>query len=119
MTAKKKTTLLAKKRSAVVSQKLVADLRGIFQETRSHVATAANTALTMMYWNIGRRIRRDILKGKRADYGERIVSALRTQLGWTCFRQIIAFDDPLKRDFHPEMCPVERWSVRTLRNKGV
>ena len=27
---------------------------------------------------------------------ERIVSALRTQLGWTHFRQIIALDDPLK-----------------------
>jgi len=29
----------------------------------------------------------------------KIVSALRTQLGWTHLRQIIALDDPLKREF--------------------
>lgn len=46
-----------------------------------------------------------------------IVSALRTQLGWTHFRQIIPFDDPLKRDFYAEMCRVERWSTRTLQQK--
>jgi hypothetical protein len=31
------------------------------------------------------------------------VSALRTQLGWTHFRQIIYLDDPLKRDFYAEI----------------
>src|SRR5581483_4687188 len=46
-----------------------------------------------------------------------IVSALRTQLGWTHFRQIIALDDPLKRDFYAEMCRVERWSTRALEKK--
>jgi hypothetical protein len=29
----------------------------------------------------------------------KIVNGLSTQLGWTHFRYIIAFDDPLKRDF--------------------
>jgi len=47
----------------------------------------------------------------------KIVSALRTQLGWTHFRQIIALDDPLKRDFYAEMCRIERWSTRTLERK--
>jgi predicted nuclease of restriction endonuclease-like (RecB) superfamily len=47
----------------------------------------------------------------------RIVNALSTQLGWTHFRQIIAIDDPLKRDFYAEMCRMERWSTRTLANK--
>ena len=32
------------------------------------------------YWNIGRRIRQDILKEKRAEYGEEIVHALSGQL---------------------------------------
>lgn len=44
-----------------------------------------------------------------------IVSALRTQLGWTHYRQIIALYDPLKRDFYAEMARIERWSNR--RNK--
>ena len=42
---------------------------------------------------------------------EKIVNALSTQLGWTHFRHIIAFDDPLKRDFYAEMCRIERWST--------
>ena len=46
-----------------------------------------------------------------------IVSALRRQLSWTHFKEIIYLDDPLKRDFYAEMCRVERWSMRTLRHK--
>jgi predicted nuclease of restriction endonuclease-like (RecB) superfamily len=34
----------------------------------------------VLYWSIGQRIRRDILKEKRAEYGERIVAALGRQL---------------------------------------
>ena len=46
-----------------------------------------------------------------------IVHALRGQLGWTHFRQIIYLDDPLKRDFYAEMCRVEKWNTRTLQKK--
>ena len=46
-----------------------------------------------------------------------IVHALRAQLGWTHFRQIIAIDDPLKRDFYAELCRIEKWSTRTLEKK--
>ena len=48
---------------------------------------------------------------------EEIVSALRRQLSWTHFKQIIYLDDPLKRDFYAEMCRIERWSTRTLEKK--
>jgi len=34
----------------------------------------------LLYWEIGRRIRQDILREKRAEYGEQIVSALSRQL---------------------------------------
>jgi hypothetical protein len=46
-----------------------------------------------------------------------IVSTLSKQLGWSHFVEIIPLQDPLKRDFYAEMCRVERWSVRTLRQK--
>jgi predicted nuclease of restriction endonuclease-like (RecB) superfamily len=46
-----------------------------------------------------------------------IVSALSAQLSWSHFVEIIPLDDPLKRDFYAEMCRIERWSVRTLRQK--
>lgn len=48
---------------------------------------------------------------------ERIVSALRRQLGWTHFKSIIYLDDELKRDFYAEMCRIEKWSTRTLAKK--
>jgi predicted nuclease of restriction endonuclease-like (RecB) superfamily len=38
-------------------------------------------------------------------------------LGWTHFRDIIALQDYLQREFYAEMCRVERWSTRTLRAK--
>ena len=46
-----------------------------------------------------------------------IVATLSRQLGWSHFVELIPLDDPLKRDFYAEMCRVERWSVRTLRDK--
>jgi predicted nuclease of restriction endonuclease-like (RecB) superfamily len=38
-------------------------------------------------------------------------------LGWTHFTMLIPMQDALKRDFYAEMCRVERWSTRTLRQK--
>ena len=43
-------------------------------------AAAKNAALTMLHWQIGRRIRQDILREQRADYGDQIVTSLATQL---------------------------------------
>jgi predicted nuclease of restriction endonuclease-like (RecB) superfamily len=48
---------------------------------------------------------------------EGILSAVRRELSWTHFKQIIYLDDPLKRDFYAEMCRLERWSTRTLEKK--
>jgi hypothetical protein len=44
------------------------------------VAQRVNTALVLLHWRMGKRILQDILKKKRAGYGEKIVSALRRQL---------------------------------------
>lgn len=166
-TLKKKTTAGkkgAKTRAGVPSPRkvsstiaspatLLSEVRELILHTRQTVAQGFNSALVLLYWQIGQRIRTDILKEKRAGYGEqivhslsgkltiefgrgfgirslfrmvrfaevfpdiKIVSALRTQLGWTHLRQIIALDDPLQREFYAEMCRMERWSTRTLEQK--
>jgi len=36
--------------------------------------------MTMLYWRIGIRVQREILRGKRANYGEKIVAAVATRL---------------------------------------
>ncbi|HQH26356.1 MAG TPA: PDDEXK nuclease domain-containing protein, partial [Oligoflexia bacterium] len=46
-----------------------------------------------------------------------IVSTLSRQLGWSHFIEIIPLDTELKRGFYAEMCRVEQWSVRRLRDK--
>jgi predicted nuclease of restriction endonuclease-like (RecB) superfamily len=38
-------------------------------------------------------------------------------LGWSHFVEIIPLKDEMQREFYAEMCRVERWSVRTLRQK--
>ncbi|MFO0824913.1 MAG: YhcG family protein [Gemmataceae bacterium] len=46
-----------------------------------------------------------------------IVSTLSAKLGWSHFVEIIPLKKELQREFYAEMCRVERWSVRTLRDK--
>src|SRR6266542_6869097 len=46
-----------------------------------------------------------------------LVTTVRRQLGWSHFREIIPLKNDLQRDFYAEMCRIERWSVRTLRQK--
>ncbi|MDX9971787.1 MAG: PDDEXK nuclease domain-containing protein [FCB group bacterium] len=46
-----------------------------------------------------------------------IVSTLSRQLSWSHFKEIIYLKLPLQKDFYAEMCRIERWSVRTLREK--
>lgn len=47
----------------------------------------------------------------------KIVVTLSRQLSWGHFVAIIPVKDPLKHDFYAEICRVENWSVRTLRDK--
>lgn len=61
-------------------EKLLRDIRSLIQTARRQVAQAVNAGLVLLYWNIGRRIKTDILKNKRAAYGEEIVSTLSAQL---------------------------------------
>jgi len=67
-------------KSLQISESLFQDLRSLIIEARQDVARQVNSALVLLYWRVGQRIRKDILKEKRADYGEEIVPTLSTQL---------------------------------------
>jgi predicted nuclease of restriction endonuclease-like (RecB) superfamily len=60
--------------------RLLSDLRSMIHIARSHVAREVNSTLVTLYWQIGRRIREDILRSKRAEYGQQILSALSREL---------------------------------------
>jgi predicted nuclease of restriction endonuclease-like (RecB) superfamily len=47
----------------------------------------------------------------------KIVQTLSGQLSWSHFIEVIYLKDPLQRQFYAEMARVERWSVRTMRQK--
>ncbi len=61
------------------SDTLFQDLRVLIIEARQGVARQVNSALVFLYWRVGKRIRQDILKEKRAEYGEQILYAVSTQ----------------------------------------
>jgi predicted nuclease of restriction endonuclease-like (RecB) superfamily len=46
-----------------------------------------------------------------------IVSTLSRQLAWSHFLELVYLKDPLARDFYAQMCSLDRWSVRTLRER--
>ena len=137
----------------VTSERLLTDLRDLILAARQDVARAIDSGLVALYWQIGQRIRQDILQEERAEYGKGIVVTLSRQLAaefgrgfeeknlrrmiqfaevfpersivvslvrqlsWTHFLALIPLKDNLQRDFYAEMCRVENWSVRTLRQK--
>jgi hypothetical protein len=132
---------------------LAADVRTLIEAARLRVAQTVNAELVLLYWQIGNRIRRDVLGPTRAEYGEQIVSTLSRQLtveygagfsrpnlfhmirlveawpgqaamtalaqhlGWSHFKEILYLENDLARHFYAEMCRLERWSVRTLRER--
>lgn len=62
------------------NEKLLGDLRDLILEARQNAARTINSALIMLYWRVYQRIRKDILKEERADYGEQIVATLSRKL---------------------------------------
>jgi hypothetical protein len=60
--------------------RLLGDIRTLIDEARAQVARTVNSAMVALYWQIGKRIREDVLHEKRAEYGEEIVAALSRQL---------------------------------------
>ena len=135
------------------NEKLFSDIRSLIDDTRGRVAQTVNSALTFLYWRIGKRINEEVLQNERAEYGsqivvtlsrqlrevygkgfeeknlrrmmkfasvfqdDRIVASVMRQLTWTHILELLPIKDSLQREFYTEMCRIERWSVRTLREK--
>ena len=55
---------------------LVRDLGQMIDAARKQVAVTANAALTTLYWQLGHRVRTQVLEGKRAEYGAHLVAAV-------------------------------------------
>jgi len=71
---------VAKTYNKTISGDLIGDIRRLIETARHNIAVTVNTGLTILYWQIGSRIRQDILKEKRAEYGKEIVVTVSRQL---------------------------------------
>jgi hypothetical protein len=82
MAKKKSQPVKLTKRPAkpVPARSLLGDLRQLIEAAREQTARAVNSTLVTMYWQIGKRIREDVLQSQRGEYGMEIVSALSAQL---------------------------------------
>ena len=76
----RKQSLANSEPAELVSNELVDELRTMIAETRAGVARAVNSAMVNLYWQVGMRIRTEILKNQRADYGKQICSTLSIKL---------------------------------------
>ncbi|MBU0600422.1 DUF1016 family protein, partial [bacterium] len=63
-----------------IKQDFFNEIKSLIEQARSDVAASVNAQLTLLYWQIGKRVRDEILKGERAEYGEQIVVSLARQL---------------------------------------
>lgn len=74
------TQRVQKPKAAKSGKGLFLEISGMIAAAKERVAVAVNAELTMLYWNVGRRINKEILGEKRAGYGKRVVAELSANL---------------------------------------
>lgn len=86
-------------------QKLFDEIKQIIDKSRSLISSTANSTLSATYWHIGKKIKTDLLKNKRAEYGKQVIENLSIRLtqeygrGWSkqqlqhCLRFAETFSD--------------------------
>ncbi len=135
------------------NQELFIDIKSLIKTSKEQVGVTVNSAMSMLYWQIGKRVNDEVLGNSRAQYGKQIVASLADeltkeygrgwseknlrhmmrfadvfldekivlslirQLSWTHILAIIPIEDSTKREFYIQICTVERWSVRTFRDR--
>jgi predicted nuclease of restriction endonuclease-like (RecB) superfamily len=62
------------------NEKLFTDLSKLIEQSHHQVAMQANSTLTILFWQVGKRINDDILQNQRAEYGKQIVPTVSSQL---------------------------------------
>lgn len=98
-----------------VSQDLLHERRGVYGQ---EILRTLSLRLTEEYgkgWSLPNIVRMVQLAQQFPD--AKIIATLSQQLGWSHFAAIVPLRDDLHRSFYAEMCRLERWSVRTLRQK--
>jgi predicted nuclease of restriction endonuclease-like (RecB) superfamily len=75
-----KKTIVKTDKPEIAEQKLINDMSSLIEKSKHSVAVYANATLTMLFWNVGKRINEVILNNKRAEYGKQIVVMVSREL---------------------------------------
>jgi len=68
---------------------LFSEIKQLIEDAKQNVAVVVNATTTVLYWNIGERVNREVLGNKRAKYGKEVVKSLSRNLteeygkGWS------------------------------------
>ncbi len=85
--------------------KLFSEVRKIVEQSKTHISTTINSTISATYWQIGKKIKSELLNNKRAEYGKHIIANLSSELtkeygkGWSkqhlqhCLRFAETFPD--------------------------
>ncbi len=77
---KKPSELTAADAAQLSDPALLTDIRQLVETARQQTARAVNSGLVGLYWQIGRRIRKNVLGNDRAEYGKQILQTLSEEL---------------------------------------
>lgn len=65
------------------------EVAALIRSAKQRAAAAINNEITLLYWQVGNRIRQEVLGGGRADYGKQVIATLASELtaqygkGWS------------------------------------
>jgi hypothetical protein len=68
---------------------LINEVKKLIEQSKQELSVTVNATITILYWNIGKKINNEILSDQRAEYGKQIVNTLSAQLkseygtGWS------------------------------------
>lgn len=62
---------------------LFQEIRQLIDTAKQRAAIAINAEMTLLYWQVGKRIHTEVLQGQRAEYGKQIIISLSQQLTQT------------------------------------
>ena len=81
---------------------MITDIKGIISSGREVAYNAANKAMVLTYWHVGKRIVEQEQAGKeRAKYGQALIEALADELTKDC----LLYTSPSPRDLSTSRMP--------------
>jgi predicted nuclease of restriction endonuclease-like (RecB) superfamily len=98
-----------------IQQEILGSERAAYGE--KIVATLSRQLVTEFGRGFADKNLRRMMQFAEAFPDEAIVATLSRQLSWSHLKELLPLVRPYQREFYAEMCRIEGWSVRTLRER--